>query len=330
MAVKITIIGMGQIGASIGLALANHKELVYRIGHDRDYQVARLAEKMGVVDRISHNLPSSVKDSDIVLLALPADQIYDTLELIASELKEDAVVMDTAPVKETTVQWVQELLPAGRHYVGLTPVINPVYLYNREKGIESAQAELFHSGLIVIVAPTRTPSEAIKLASDLTRLLGSMPLFADPVEIDSLMASTHILPQLMAVALLNMTVDQPGWQEARKIAGRGYAQVTAPVGEMDDPAALCSAALYGRDNVLRVLGSLIAALQSIRLDLQEDDREALTERMERAYSGRERWWKERQRADWAGEELPQSDEPARSSSVFGNLLAFGSRRKGKS
>jgi prephenate dehydrogenase len=330
MAVQLTIVGMGQIGASIGLALAKHKELVNRIGHDRDYQIARSAEKMGVVDQISHNLPSSVKDSDIVLLALPADQMYDTLELIASELKDGAVVMDTAPVKENMVQWVKELLPAGRHYVGLTPVINPIYLYNREKGIEAAQAELFHSGMIVIVAPPQTPSGAIKLASDLTRLLGSRPLFADPVEIDSLMAATHILPQLMAVALLNMTIDQPGWQEGRKIAGRGYAQVTAPVGDMDDPSALCSAALYGSENVLRLLGSLIAGLQSIRLDLQENDREALTERLERAFRGRERWWKERQKADWAGEEIPQSDAPARASNMFGNLLAFGSRRKDKS
>ena len=329
MTVQITIIGMGQIGASIGLALAAHKDLIRRVGHDRDYRVARLAEKMGVVDKVSHNLPNSVKDSDIVLLALPTDQIRDTLELIASELKVDAVIMDTAPVKETVVQWTRELLPEGRHYVGLTPVINPAYLLHQKTGIEAAQADLFHSGMVVIVAPPRTPSEAIKLASDLTRLLGSMPLFADPVEIDSLMAATHILPQLMAAALLNVTIDQPGWREGRKIAGRGYAEVTAPVGEMDDPAALSSAAMYGRENVVRVLDSLVAALQSIRQDIYQEQRETLIERLERASSGRERWWKDRQRADWAGEELPQTNEPARASNVLGNLLGFGSRRKGK-
>jgi prephenate dehydrogenase len=330
MAVQITIIGLGQIGASMGLALAPHKELIHRVGHDRDYRVARLAEKMGVVDKISHNLPNSVKDSDIVLLALPTDQIRDTLELIASDLKADAVIMDTTPVKETMVRWTQELLPDGCHYVGLTPVINPNYLLNQKSGIEAAQADLFHSGMVVIVSPPRTPSEAVKLASDLTRLLGSMPLFADPVEIDSLMAATHILPQLMSAALINITIDQPGWHEARKIAGRGYAEVTAPIGEMDDPEALSSAAIYGSENVLRVIDSLVAALQSIRQDIQQEQREMLTERLERAASGRERWWKERQKADWAGEELPQTKEPARPSNVLGNLLGFGSRRKGKS
>jgi prephenate dehydrogenase len=161
MAVQITIIGLGQIGASMGLALAPHKELIHRVGHDRDYRVARLAEKMGVVDKISHNLPNSVKDSDIVLLALPTDQIRDTLELIASDLKADAVIMDTTPVKETMVRWTQELLPDGCHYVGLTPVINPSYLLNQKSGIEAAQADLFHSGMVVIVSPPRTPRKLL-------------------------------------------------------------------------------------------------------------------------------------------------------------------------
>ena len=34
MTVKITIIGLGQIGASIGLALANHKDQVTTLGYD--------------------------------------------------------------------------------------------------------------------------------------------------------------------------------------------------------------------------------------------------------------------------------------------------------
>ena len=34
MTVQITIIGMGQIGASIGLALGEHKDLFMRVGHD--------------------------------------------------------------------------------------------------------------------------------------------------------------------------------------------------------------------------------------------------------------------------------------------------------
>ena len=35
MPVQITIIGLGQIGASMGLALAAHKDAILRVGHDK-------------------------------------------------------------------------------------------------------------------------------------------------------------------------------------------------------------------------------------------------------------------------------------------------------
>ena len=43
MAVQLTIVGLGQIGTSVGLALADQTELVYRRGHDREHSAARRA-----------------------------------------------------------------------------------------------------------------------------------------------------------------------------------------------------------------------------------------------------------------------------------------------
>jgi prephenate dehydrogenase len=325
MAVQITIVGLGQIGASVGLALAEQKELVKRVGHDRELRVARAAEKLGAVDKVALNLPGSVRDADIVLLALPTDQIRETMELIAADLKEAAVVMDTAPVKEAVAEWAREILPPGRHYVGLTPVLNPAYLHGHESGVEAAHADLFRGGLMAIVVPHQTASEAVKLAADLTRLLGATPLFADPMEVDGFMAATHILPQLMAAALLNITVDQPGWLDGRKMAGRAFAEVTGPVVQLGEPGALCSSALLTQDNVVRVIDSAVAALIAMRNDIKNKDQAALSGRVERARSGRERWWKERQAADWANEGTSPVETP-KASEVFGRLLGMGGRR----
>ena len=57
MTVQITIIGMGQIGTSLGLALSGKEDLLRRVGHDRDLSKARRAEKMGALDRVEINLP---------------------------------------------------------------------------------------------------------------------------------------------------------------------------------------------------------------------------------------------------------------------------------
>ena len=325
MTIQITIIGLGQIGTSVGLALGDHRELVRRVGHDRDFGVARRAEKMGALDKVVINLPSAVREADLVLLALPIDQIRDTLVVIREDLKEGVVVMDTGPVKEAVAAWAAEILPPERYYIGLTPVINPAYLHEVDTGVNAARPDLFRNGMVGIVAPPRTPSEAIKLAADLTRLIGATPLFADPLEMDGLMAATHILPQLMAAALLSATVDQPGWREGRKVAGRSYAEATSSIAHPSEPATLRAAALFSRENVLRVLDSLIASLQSIRNDIHTQDAKALDERLARARRGREEWLKQRTAANWLEEELPPTETPT-PSEWFGRLLGIRKKR----
>ena len=307
MTVTMTIVGLGQIGASIGLALGVHKELVQRVGHDSDIRIARQAEKMGAVDRVEINLPNAVRKADIVLLAVPLDQLQETMSIIAADLKENAVVMDTAPIKDVVAEWAVKLLPEGRHYVGLTPVINPAYLHDTELGLDAARADLFQGGLLAIAAPPRTNSDAIKLAADLARLLGAGALFADALEIDGLMAAMHTLPQLMAAALLNATVDQPGWREARKMAGRAYAEASAPAVHLGGEDALLAAALLNQESVQRVLGSAITVLQALRSDIANEDEAALRSRLEQARRGRELWWQERQLGDWSNEGAPKKD-----------------------
>lgn len=329
MGIQITLIGLGQIGASIGLALGNHTDLVRRVGHDRELGVARKAEKIGAIDHAELNLPASVREADLVLLALPMDQIRETMEIIAPDLKEGTVVMDTSPVKEIVAAWASELLPAERYYIGLTPVINPAYLHGVDSGLDAARADMFQGGLIAIAAPPRTHSEAVKLAADLTRLLGSSPLFIDPLEVDSMMAATHLLPQILAASLLNATVDQPGWREGRKLAGRAYAEATGPLVQLSEPKTLRASVLFNRENMLRVIDGTMAALQSIRSDIQDENGDALEERLDRARQGRERWWRQRQANEWAGPEATASVELPTTSEVFGRLFGLGRKPKDK-
>jgi prephenate dehydrogenase len=326
MTLQVTIIGLGQIGASIGLALGNRQDLLRRIGYDLDMAVARRAEKMGAVDRVEVNLPQAVRNSEIVILAMPVNQIKETLEVIAQELKDGSVVMDTSPLKEVVGKWATAILPAERHYVGLTPAINPEYLDVPEVGLDAAREDLFRNSVIAIAAPTGTHSDAIKLAADLTRLLGAAPLFADPAEIDGLMAVAHLLPELMAVALVNVTIDQPGWREARKFAGRAFAEATGPLAHLGDVQHLNDTALLNQENLVRVLDGAISALQMVRNDIHHGNGDALGEKLERALDGRARWWAERKRGEY-DESVPALSMPEKHG-VIGRMfgIAWNSRQ----
>jgi hypothetical protein len=95
--------------------------------------------------------------------------------------------------------------------------------------------------------------------------------------------------------------------------------------QLGESGALCSAALLAGDNVIRMIDSIIAALHALRADIKEQNRDALVERVEHARSGRERWWHERQTAEWSNESFSPVEAP-KASEVFGRLLGFGGRK----
>src|SRR6266498_1606210 len=321
MSVQITIIGLGQIGSSVGLALKAHEVDVHRVGHDKTPQVAKDAQKAGAVDDVKYNLPASIRDAKIVILALPLSEIRETLEIIAPDLQEGTLVLETAPAKATVAAWAKEFLPQGRFYIGLTPAINPEYLHGTEFGVKAARADLFENGLMAVNAPLGTPGNVFNLAMEFVNLLGAMPLLMDTTEADGIFSAIHTLPQLAAAALLDSTVDKPGWQEARKLAGRPYATVSAGVAYHDDIASLGETALENRENIVRLLNTYITSLINLRDEIDANDREAVTARLEDALKGRIRWFDERIAAEWLKGEAQAVDAPSFGDRV--NQMIFG-------
>ena len=330
MSVQITIVGLGQIGSSMGLALKAHDVNVRRVGHDKDPQAGKESQRIGAVDDVKYNLPASVRDAKIVILALPLAEIRETLRLIAPDLQEGALVLDTAPAKSTVAAWAKELLPEGRHYIGLTPAINPEYLHGTEFGVKAARADLFEKGLMVVNAPTGTPGNVFNLAMELVNLMGAMPLLMDTAEADGIFSAMHVLPQLAAAALLGTTVDKPGWQEARKLGGRPYAAVTAGAAYHDDMLSLGESALVNRENIVRLLNAYITSLLNLRDEINEGERDALLERLGEAWNGRNRWLDERNSAEWLKGQGQEIDAPSFGDRVnqmlFGGLMADRKRK----
>lgn len=330
MTVKITILGLGQIGASIGLALANHKDQVTTIGHDKSPEVARRANKMGAVEKVIYNLPASVEGADVIILALPLDQVYETLKFIAEDVREEAVILDTAPAKTVVAAWVKEIMPPRRHYVGLTPALNPLVLEDAGRGIDAASADLFHKGLVAVTAPDGTAGEALKLSADLVTLLDAQPYFVDIAEVDGIMAAAQLLPGLAAAALAEATTGQPGWADIRKLAGKPFAAATRLL-NMEESAALVEAALQNRVNTIRVLDGYIATLKSLRDEVAEGEKKKLQARLDQVYKSHEQWMRERVEGNWQVVELGRQEMPKASGiwkqQIGGLDKLFGRRGK---
>jgi prephenate dehydrogenase len=322
---QLTILGLGQIGASFGLALGRHPNELIRVGHDREIGNARKAEKKGAVDRISLNLPASVENADLILLALPQDQIRETMQIIGSDLRPGTVVLDTAPSKAAVVAVMQEFLPKTCSYVGLLPIIGPLYLHGIHTGVESAQSDFFAKSLVGIIAPKGTSPVALQSAVSLVERVGSDKMFMDQAEADSYMASLYILPDLLAAALVATTTGRGGWQEGRKLAGRPYAMATAHLAA-ETSVALAQSAISSQEHTLRHLKNMIAALEDYARLVAANDVEAMSASIQEAQTSYQQWRQERDLGGWMAEELSPSTQAAPTSDWFSRLLGLQPRQ----
>ncbi|HCC78640.1 MAG: hypothetical protein A2X25_10000 [Chloroflexi bacterium GWB2_49_20] len=327
MSIQITILGLGRIGASAGLALGRHSNQVERTGFDYQNAIAMQAKKIDAVDRIEVNLPDSVKQADVVVLTLPLNKVRETLKTIAPNVREGAVILDTSPAKESVAAWVKELFPTKRYYVGINPLLNPLYLADQDESIESATADLFENGSMAIAAPEGTSGEAITLAANLSGLLGASPFFCDLAEMDGLTAFTHLLPQLVSTALLNATLDQPGWRDGSKFAGSDYAAASSSIAGHEESASLCAAALLNKTHLLRSLEATLAALYGLRDDIENDQGEQLESLLEHARVGRAQWWNERHKLASQANELQSAGMP-KAGDFWKQQVGFFSRLSG--
>ena len=109
---RITIIGTGLIGTSIGLGLAKREGRQYEIiGADRDRSSAKTAKKLGAIDKEVGSLEEAVEGAGLVILATPVMAARQILQDAAKYFAAGVVITDVCSTKADIMRWAQESLP---------------------------------------------------------------------------------------------------------------------------------------------------------------------------------------------------------------------------
>jgi prephenate dehydrogenase len=301
---RITIVGLGLIGGSIGMALRQAEVASVVIGHDKEPGVGRQAKKLEAVDRTDWNLVSACEESDLIILAIPAGGIEPTLKAIGPYLRPGCVIADTASLKVPVMAWADEILPQGVQFVGMDPIIGETGTVTG--GLDAARADLFRDRVICLILSSKTQPGVVDLAANLVAILGARPLFMDAAEHDGLMGAVDHLPSFLALTLLDTVIRQPTWRELRKMAGAAFETGTQLTS--GGATAYCDLFLSNRDNVLRWIDAFSASLASMRQALAADDRETLSESFEALMTERNKWLRDRAAGQWEADtasELPE-------------------------
>ena len=216
---NITIIGIGLIGASLAKALKSRNSAIHITAYDRP-KVLALAIEMALIDKAAQSIEDAVQSAEVVILATPIHSIIDYLAQIAPFLPQNCIVTDVGSVKLPIDKAAKALLPQHVQFVGGHPMAGAEHI-----GILHADAFLFENATYVLCPATSAeiPQKLLTLIED----TGARILVMDAHRHDKIAACISHLPQLVAVALMNVAAKMNQQDDAfLRLAAGGFRDMT--------------------------------------------------------------------------------------------------------
>ena len=194
-----TIVGVGLIGGSLGLALKERglAEEVVGVGY-RD-STLKQAEERGAVDRWTLDMAEGVAEADIVVICTPVGLVAEKAAEALPAMKRGSVLTDVASTKAAITTKVEALLPEGIAFVPAHPMAG-----SEKRGVENARADLFDGARCILTPTDKTPAGAVAAVRAMWEGVGASVETLDIHEHDRIVAEISHLPHLVAPAIINV------------------------------------------------------------------------------------------------------------------------------
>jgi prephenate dehydrogenase len=280
---KVSLIGVGLLGGSLGLAL-KARQLADRVeGYVRREASVAECEKLGVVDRATTDLLAAVKDADLVVLCTPIAQMRALAEQFAGTLKPGTLVTDVGSVKGVVVAELEPIFSqAGAQFIGSHPMAGA-----EKTGPAAARADLLEKAVCVVTPGAKTPAKLTKQMEEFWAAVGCRPLRLTPEQHDSLVARASHLPHVVAAELANYVLSPAHPKEQPALCATGFRDTTRIASGY--PEMWRDIALANRKHLARALGVFIEDLQEFQRALEAGDAKAMDEFFETAKHRRDQW-----------------------------------------
>ena len=268
----LTIVGVGLIGGSLGLAARRSGEFTVRGVSPR----AQLALEAGLIDEAYDELAEAVDGADVVVVAVPAGMVEEKLAEVLAAAPEGCAVTDVGSTKGGVVA----AAGGDERFVGGHPLAGA-----EVSGFEHARDGLFEEATWYLTPTGETSGVALERVHRLVTMAGARPTILAPDEHDRMMAAVSHLPHVFANLLVSQAslalgdrtipIAGPSFRDATRVAGAApglWASI------YDDNAEALGAAV----------GEAIARLEEVRAALGSGDRDWLLAWQETAAGDRRR------------------------------------------
>jgi len=280
---KITIVGVGLLGGSLGLAIKRRRLADEVAGYVRRAASVAECKKFKAVDSATRDLRTAVKDADLIILSTPLAQMRQLVKEMLPAVCRGAIVTDVGSVKGTVVRDVEALIQKrGAQFIGSHPMAGA-----EKTGVSAARASLFENAMCVVTPTRKSNRVALRKVEKFWKDIGGRVLRLSPELHDQLVSRSSHLPHVVAATLANVVLDPTHPKTQAALCANGFRDTTRIAS--GSPEMWRDIALAYRKNLGRELGVFIGDLRKLQRALQAADVAAIAKFLEQARNRRESW-----------------------------------------
>jgi prephenate dehydrogenase len=267
---KVTVIGVGLLGASFAKACKGRRLVDQITGYGRNSENLRKAKDLKIIDNYSGDLSEAVSDADLVLLCTPVSTIVPLIQKLVSQLAPGTIITDVGSVKESVVHRADKLIPEDIFFVGSHPIAG-----GENSGLDSSTASLYQGAKCIVTPTEKTDKTALKKIYALWHALGMNVISLSAEEHDFIFGAVSHLPHIVAYALMNTLGDlkTPSNLEVTKFSGAGLRDITRIASS--DPVMWRDICLSNRKHSLNLINRFQNKLEEIRNTIERGDGQEL-------------------------------------------------------
>jgi len=207
-----SIVGLGLMGGSFGLAMRNYFDKIIGIDHNKKHCDEAL--KLGLVDEIGNF--KSIQKSDVLILSIPVKGIIKILKDISKlNIKESLTIIDFGSTKENIIKNCPTNI--RKNLVASHPMAGTEY-----SGPEAAIADLYQNKVMVVCNIEESGKIQKNIAIDIFNELNMNIKYMDAKEHDRHAAFISHMPHIVSFSIANAVLKQEDKEHIVALAAGGF------------------------------------------------------------------------------------------------------------
>jgi prephenate dehydrogenase len=280
---KVTLVGVGLLGGSLGQALKARAMARRVVGYVRRASSIDEANRAGAVDEATTDLPEAVRDADLIVLCTPLLQMASLSRELLPHARAGAIVTDVGSVKGPLVAELEPLFASrGLHFIGSHPMAG-----SEKMGVSAARADLFERACCVVTPTNAGNLEALSAVESVWKGAGARVLRMSPERHDQLVSRTSHLPHVLAAHLASYVLDPQAPPEQRMLCAGGFKDSTRIAA--GSPEMWRDIVTMNREHVAAALRDFGRALGEFQARLDRNDPAEIESFFRNARALRENW-----------------------------------------